>query len=155
MPLSLWRVVKAKHALSAFDGDGARRFGGRWNPRGIPLVYLGGSLSLAALETFVHLAPEDARLAFVAIEVGVPDHIAIAELSAEDLPIDWRGEPPPHSTQAIGLEWARRRETALLRVPSAIVPREFNYLLHPGHPDVADLSILPPVPFGFDSRMWK
>lgn len=155
MPPSLWRIVKAKHAAGAFDGEGARRYGGRWNPRGMSVVYLGGSLSLAALEIFVHLAPEDARLALVAIEIIVPNSVRIGELPTNALPNDWRNEPPPHATQAIGLEWARRNETALLRVPSVIVPREFNYLLNPGHPGFTKLKILPPVPFGFDGRMWK
>lgn len=155
MPLSLWRIVKAKHVAAAFDGEGARRYGGRWNPRGTPLVYLGGTLSLAALETFVHLAPEDARLALVAIEVVVPDSVKITEFSAKTLPPDWRNEPPPHATQAIGQDWIKRNETALLRVPSIIVPREFNYLLNPNHATFAKLKIQSPVPFGFDSRMWK
>lgn len=155
MPLSLWRIVKAKHAASAFDGEGARRYGGRWNPRGTQVVYLGGTLSLAALETFVHLAPEDARLALVAIEVVVPESVKFTELPTKALPPDWRNEPPPHATQAIGLDWTRRNEAALLRVPSVIVPREFNYLLNPNHRDFAKLKIRPPIPFGFDSRMWK
>ena len=155
MSLSLWRIVKARHAVSAFDGEGARRYGGRWNPRGNPVVYLGGTLSLAALETFVHLAPEDARLALVAIEVAVPDSMKITELPAKALPPDWRNEPPPHATQALGLAWVKRNETALLRVPSVIVPHEFNFLLNPNHPAFAKLKIRPPVPFGFDSRMWK
>ncbi len=80
MPLSVWRLVKAKHAAEAFSGEGARRFGGRWNERGTAIVYLGGSLSLAALEIFVHLTAADARLAFVAIELMVPDRVRIAEL---------------------------------------------------------------------------
>ncbi|MBI5784456.1 MAG: RES family NAD+ phosphorylase [Rhodocyclales bacterium] len=155
MPLPLWRIVKAKHVTGALDGEGARRYGGRWNPRGTPVVYLGGTLSLAALETFMHLAPEDARLALVAIEVVVPDSVKITELATKALPADWRNEPPPHATQAIGLDWVKRNETALLRVPSIIVPREFNYLLNPNHRDFAKLKIQPPVPFGFDSRMWK
>ena len=155
MPLSLWRLVKARHAAEAFGGEGARRFGGRWNERGTAVVYLGGSLSLAALETFVHLTAADARLAFVAIEVIVPDAVRVAELPRDRLPGNWRTEPPPPATKTIGSAWALAGETALLRVPSVIVPREANYLLNPVHRDFAALQIRPPEPFGFDERMWK
>jgi RES domain-containing protein len=155
VPLSLFRLVKAKHAAGAFDGEGARRFGGRWNERGTAVVYLGGTLSLAALETFVHLSVADARLAFVAIEVVVPDGIRIAHFLPGDLPDDWRAEPPPTETKALGSGWARAAGTLLLRVPSVIVPREWNYLLNPAHPDFSRLRIRPPEPFGFDERMWK
>lgn len=155
MPLSLFRLVKAKHTATAFDGEGARRFGGRWNERGTAVVYFGGTLSLAALETFVHLSAADARLAFVAIEVVVPDGIRIAELPPGRLPANWRAEPPPTETKAIGSAWVRARETLLLRIPSVIVPRESNYLLNRAHPDFSSLKIRPPEPFGFDERMWK
>lgn len=155
MPLSLFRLVKAKHAATAFDGEGARRFGGRWNERGTAVVYLGGTLSLAALETFVHLSAADARLAFVSIEVVVPDGIRIAQLPPRRLPANWRAEPPSTDTKAIGSSWVQGSETLLLRVPSVIVPRESNYLLNPAHPDLSRLRILPPEPFGFSERMWK
>ena len=95
MPLSLWRLVKARYAANAFDGEGARRYGGRWNQRGTPVVYLGSPLSLAALETFVHLTAADARLAFVSIEVRVPDGVQMSFLDPDALPRNWRLEPPP------------------------------------------------------------
>lgn len=153
MPLSLWRLIKAKHARTALSGDGARRYGGRWNERGSAIVYLGGTLSLAALETFVHLTAADVHLSFAAIEVLVADDIPIGEL--DDLPTNWREEPPPGEMKALGSAWARAGETALLRVPSVIVPRESNYLLDPAHPDFGRFTVLPPQPFGFDQRMWK
>jgi RES domain-containing protein len=155
MAYSIWRIVKAKHAAGAFDGEGARRYGGRWNPRGTPMVYLGGSLSLAALETFVHLAPEDARISLVAIEVSVPDSMKITELDTAKLPSEWRAQAPQHATQVIGRDWIKHGATVLLRVPSVIVVSEFNYLLNPQHPDFARIKIHPPMPFGFDNRMWK
>ncbi len=153
MPFSLWRLVKAKHAASAFDGEGARLFGGRWNERGTAVVYLGGTLSLAALETFVHLSAADVHLEFAAIEVVVPPGIPIAKLPHRRLPANWRAEPPPVETKSIGSEWARAGETLLLRVPSVIVPRESNYLLNPAHPDFSRLRIGQGEPFGFDRRM--
>lgn len=155
MPLSLWRLVKAKHAARAFDGEGARRYGGRWNERGTAVVYLGGTLSLAALETFVHLTAADARLAFSAIQILVPDDATITALSPERLPANWRVEPPPDETKAIGTEWIRSAASLLLRVPSVIVPQEANYLLNPAHEDFRRLTIRRPQTFGFDERMWK
>ena len=155
MALLLWRIVKEKHAAAAFDGEGAKRYGGRWSPRGLAAVYLGGSLSLAALETFVHLAAEDARLRFVSIRVAVPDDVAVETLDMKRLPDDWRGEPPPAAGQALGGEWLRGGLSALLRVPSVIVPHEANYVLNPLHPDARKIALAKPHAFGFDQRMWK
>lgn len=155
MPITAWRLLKSRHVAAALAGDGARRYGGRWNARGTPIVYLGGSLSLAALELFVHLTAEDARLAFSAIPVDIPDDLAIRSLAVEVLPPDWRQEPPPDSCKALGTAWAESGANAILRVPSVIVPNEHNYLLNPRHPDSQRLIIRPPKPFGFDDRMWK
>ena len=155
MPLSLWRLVKARHAANAFDGEGAKRYGGRWNERGTAMVYLGGTLSLAALETFVHLTAVDARIAFAAIEVRVPDGAGVSALDPNALPGNWREEPPPAETKALGTAWVHRGDSLLLRVPSVIVPREWNYILNRQHPQFSSLEILPPEPFGFDERMWK
>lgn len=155
MPFTLWRLVKARHAASAFDGEGARRYGGRWNRRGTPIVYLGGTLSLAALETFVHLTAADARIDFAAIEVRVPDDVGVLSLDPNVLPRNWREEPPPEQTKALGTQWAMHEDSLLLRVPSVIVPTEWNYLLNRRHRAFGQLEILSPVPFGFDERMWK
>lgn len=155
MPFTAWRLVKARQVSTAFDGEGARRYGGRWNLRGTSMVYLGGSLSLAALEIFVHLTAEDARLAFAAIQMDVPDSVSVRELASEQLPDNWREEPPPEACKALGTAWVKSGETALFRVPSVIVPNEHNYLLNPRHRDMRRLRIRPPQPFGFDNRMWK
>lgn len=155
MPMPAWRLVKAKHADTAFDGEGARRHGGRWNARGTSMVYLGGSLSLAALEMFVHLTVEDARLSFVAIRVDIPDSVVVREVDIARLPDNWREEPPPDACKRLGTAWVKSAETSLLRVPSVIVPNEYNYVLNPRHPDTRRLKRHPPQPFGFDNRMWK
>lgn len=155
MPLTVWRLVKEKHAKNAFDGEGAHRFGGRWNVRGTPVVYLSASLSLAALELFVHLTAEDARIRLSTIPVSIPNDLAIQELPINGLPKEWRSEPPSDACKALGSEWVDTNETALLKVPSVIVPHEFNYVLNPRHPDFARLKVHKAEPFGFDSRMWK
>jgi RES domain-containing protein len=147
----IWRLCKIKHI--AFDGEGARRAGGRWNRRGTPVVYTSQSLSLAALELLVHceiaLAPED----LVAVPAEVPDAIAREELSAADLPRGWRGHPAPEDLALLGTDWIRRGKTAVLAVPSAVVPAERNFLLNPAHADFARIRVGRPEPFSFDPRL--
>ncbi len=155
MTLTVWRLVKEKHAKNAFVGEGARQFGGRWNARGTPVVYLSSSLSLAALELFLHLTTDDARLRFAAIPVEMPAGLTPATLPRRKLPKAWRSEPPPDACKALGSAWAEAGGTVLLQVPSVIVPHESNYLLNPRHPDFARLKIHRVKPFGFDSRMWN
>ncbi|MDA8388016.1 MAG: RES domain-containing protein [Nitrospiraceae bacterium] len=153
--ITLFRLVKTKHLAQAFDGQGAKKHGGRWNEPGVLMVYTSGSLSLAAHETFVHLGYDSVSLSFVYIPVEVPDSVAARAVNEADLPADWKVEPPPDSTKQIGTEWALSAETAVLKVPSIIIPGEFNYLLNPDHPDFALLKIKPALPFQFDPRLLK
>lgn len=149
-----WRLVKARHAKDAFSGEGARLYGGRWNEKGTAVVYVGGSLALAALEQFVHLGPEHARLRFLAFPVDIPED-AVERADETALPSNWRAEPPAAETQALGTAWARAGRRAALRVPSVIVPVEHNYVLSPSHPGFGRIRIGAPQPFSFDPRMWK
>lgn len=153
----IWRLVKKRHAevSDAFDGDGARRYGGRWNLPGTRMVYTAQSLSLAALEQFVHLGPEDNHIQFVSFRVEIPEDLSIYKLEPDKLPADWRMEPPPDSTQRIGTQWAESGSSAVLRLPSVIIPTEYNYALNPTHPDFRRIRIEEPKPFSFDPRMWK
>ena len=150
-----WRLCKARHAKNAFDGEGARREGGRWNSRGIPVVYLAESLALAALEQFVHIPRAAAGIAFVSFKVEIPAEAKVAELDVGALPPNWRAEPVPGETMAIGDAWFKGKTTPVLRVPSVIVPEEFNYVLNIFHPDYRKIRIRSPRAFGFDPRMWK
>ncbi len=152
--LTAWRLVKARHADGAFSGEGARRYGGRWNRPGTAVVYLADSLALAALEQFVHLGRAHASMAFVAFRVRIPADL-VEELPTRDLPANWRQQPPPRQTMDIGSRWAAGGASAVLRVPSVVVPVEHNYVLNPNHADFARIDIDAPVPFGFDPRMWK
>lgn len=152
---TLWRLVKKTHQADAFNGEGARLAGGRWNLTGTPVVYLSETLSLAALELFVHLPISARSLALVAFEVGVPDGVKIEALDEDRLPRVWREEPAPEETQRIGNAWVEKGDTLLLRVPSVVVPTEHNYVMNPAHRDYAALKISRPRPFSFDPRMWK
>ncbi|WP_022947677.1 RES family NAD+ phosphorylase [Methylohalobius crimeensis] len=136
--LTAYRLVKRKWAAQAFDGEGAKRFGGRWNSRGNPCIYLAVSESLAILEMLVHL--DDHRLLrhYVLFELALPDR-EILYLASENLPDCWRDDPAPPETAEIGDSWLKEHASLALAVPSVIVPREWNLLLNPAHPGFAEV----------------
>jgi RES domain-containing protein len=144
-----WRIVKEKHAATAFSGEGARLYGGRWNSVGTSLVYTSGSKALAALESLVHLNPP-VIFRYVAIPIEF-DGSLVEKVTT--LPSDWTQEPPPPATRNIGDLWAKAARSALLELPSVIIPGEPNYLLNPAHPDFRKIIIGKPEPFTFDPRL--
>jgi RES domain-containing protein len=151
--LSVWRLVTARFAKSAFSGDGARLYGGRWNRKGVPLVYTAATQSLAMLEMLVQDEPLRAR--YVMIEARIPKGVKIDRVQADDLPADWRSIAARETLQAIGTEWARRCAAAVLAVPSAVIPDEINYLLNPLHRDFRWIKIGKPRKFETDLRLIK
>jgi RES domain-containing protein len=153
--LRVWRLCKRKHVRRAFDGTGARLFGGRWNHPGVAVVYTASSVSLAALELFVHVDPQDAPDDLVAIPADIPDDVGRREIRVASLPRNWRRTPAPAALPQLGSRWAVGLKTAVLAVPSALVPRERNYLLNPAHADFRRIRIGRPERFAFDPRMWK
>ena len=118
--LIVWRMVTARFAKSAFSGEGARLYGGRWNRQGIPLVYLSASQSLAMLEMLVQDEPLRAR--YVMIDAHIPAGVAIERIKVADLPSDWRDIAAREKLQSIGTKWAMRHSAAVLAVPSSVVP---------------------------------
>jgi len=146
-----WRIIKAQHAATAFSGRGAADYGGRWNSRGVAVVYTSQTKSLAVLESLVHLNPPVA-FHYSAFHLEFPETY-VETFSLAQLPAGWRTEPPPPSTQHMGDHWVRRSRTAVLAVPSVIIPGETNYLLNPAHADFAKIIICPPEPFAFDPRL--
>lgn len=153
--MRVWRLVGARFAPRAFDGGGARMFGGRWNSKGVEVVYAAGSLSLAALETLVHLDADTFPSEYVAIPAEIPDHLPTRRVDPTDLPAAWRQVQDQPALQAIGDEWVRQAQTAVLSVPSAVVPFESNFLLNPNHSDARRVQIGEPRPFSFDPRLWS
>jgi RES domain-containing protein len=151
--LTVWRLVTARFAKSAFSGDGARLYGGRWNRKGIPLVYTAATQSLAMLEMLVQDEPLRAR--YVMIEARIPKGVQIDRVRVEDLPADWRSIAAREKLQAIGTEWARKRGAAVLAVPSAVISVETNYLLNPLHRDFRRIRIGKPQRFETDLRLIK
>jgi RES domain-containing protein len=147
-----WRLLKTRYLAGAFDGEGAREFGGRWNSPGVPVVYLAESLALAALEVLVHLQDAGPLPAYSAIPVHF-DARLMHTLSAQDLPADWRTSPPPAVLRAIGDAWVRSGKSVVLAVPSAVVESERIFLLNPAHRAFRKVRIGPAQPFAMDARL--
>ncbi len=150
-----WRIAKKKYANSAFDGEGARRKGGRWTPRGFPVVYTAQTESLSALEQFVQLGDEGQKIRFVCFKVEIPDSLIIKEIDLASLPDNWRDTPAPDSLKAYGFEWLTQGQSAVLKVPSVLISSECNFILNPLHPDFQKIKISAPEKFCYDPRMWK
>lgn len=125
--------------------------GGRWNSVGVRVVYASATLSLALVETLVHL-PSGILPAYCATRCEI-DESLVEVVDPGALPSVWKGYPPPRESQAIGDRWVAEARSAALRVPSVIVPSEFNYVLNPAHPDFARIEIGKPLPFPFDARL--
>jgi len=150
--VTAWRIAKRKHARAAFTGEGARLFGGRWNSPGLAVVYTAQSQSLAALEMLVHLESPELLANYILFEVGI-DESLISRVELSQLPKNWRVDPPPANVRAMGDSWLVGGASAVLRVPSALVPGENNFLLNPHHKDFPKLHVGKPLPFRFDPRL--
>jgi len=151
--VTVYRICKSKYAATAFDGEGAFRFGGRWNSRGTRLVYVAESLSLAVLEMLVHFQDAAILATYSFIEARFDESLLEAAENRGKLPKNWRESPPPFSTQKIGDDWAKRSLTMALQVPSTIIPSESNYLLNPNHKDFSKITLGEPQDFRFDKRL--
>ena len=151
--MRLWRV--SNHA--DLSGEGGRRVAARWHERGRPAVYLGEHPALALLETLVHLDidPDELPSHYQLLTVEVADAVAVEELSEADLAAriaDWRNAP--QETRQVTRTWFGERRTALLRVPSVIVPDAFNYVLNPLHPEAARIAVVARQTVQFDARLF-
>ena len=150
--ITAWRIVSRQYAAAAFDGEGARLSGGRWNSAGIRMVYTSSSAALAALELLVQVNRREPLRDYMLFACSF-DETIMETLAAGSLPPDWRRYPAPPALQAAGDTWIRDARTAVLQVPSAVIETESNYLLNPEHADFGKIAIADPVPFALDLRL--
>jgi len=150
--MKLFRISREKY-IRDLSGEGARLFGGRWNPKGVPVIYTSTHESLAALETLVHSPisnlPDDLQIATLTI----PDDIHIKKIDKSSLPDLWHEFPSPPSLKAIGEEWTKTGKHLALMVPSAVIQSENNILLNPQHEASVAIHFEEIRPFRFDSRL--
>ncbi len=145
----LYRIVKCAYA--DLSGTGARLYGGRWNSEGRSMVYLASSRSLAVLEALVHLSPTNIPTNFCIMTIDAPDDVL--EIPVEQLPKNWNEYPEHTSLKLIGNDFLIKQKHLLLKVPSAIVKEEYNYLLNPLHKNAGLVKIISTQPFAFDQRL--
>jgi RES domain-containing protein len=151
--IEVFRIAKTKYADTAFDGEGAFRFGGRWNSRGTRMIYTAGSLALAVLEMLVHLDDDSMIQKYSFISAQIPEELTEKVENFLPLPKNWSISPAPLEVQEIGNKWVRKNVSAVLEVPSSVIPLEKNYLLNPAHKDFKKIFLGKPQKFGFDERL--
>jgi RES domain-containing protein len=151
--MKIWRICRERYAAEAFSGEGARRFGGRWNSRGVPMVYASTSLALAAIELFVHLEPNQAPADLVSIAAELPAGEPEIRWEAAALPLNWWADTL-EPVRELGDSWIRDKQSLAVIVPSVPIRQEWNVLLNPLHPRIGEVRIESPQPFVFDARMF-
>ena len=143
----LWRISRHRD----LDGLGGLRAPGRWHERGLPVVYLAETAAGALLEVCVHTAANDVPPSYTLLEVTVPTPISVETISVDSLPQNWSEDL--QVSRAVGSEWLRSSRSALLRVPSVLVPATFNILLNPAHSDSKKITISSVLEYPFDLRL--
>ena len=151
--MRVWRICREAYAEDPLSGKGGLYASGRWHRKGTLIVYTSGRLSLAALELFVNVNREVMPADLVQVEIEIPREVAIEEVKPGALPADWRATPAPVALQDLGADWLRRQERAVLRVPSAVIPEENNYLINPAHSDLRRIAPVGVLPFSMDTRL--
>ncbi len=146
----VYRIANIKHS-SDLTGTGAAMYGGRWNSKGKPVIYTGGSIEIALLEVLANITtPQLDNYKLVQIEI--PDD-SIEELTVTDLPKNWKHYPAPTEITMVGDEWINSNRSVALKVPSCIVPTAYNYVLNCSHSYFRKVKIIDISPFKIDNRL--
>ncbi len=155
--MKVYRIEREKYLDSVLSGgDASKMEGYRWNSINTSLVYTSASRALATLEVSVHIdLSEDLPTDRFYVEIDIPEDVKIVELNMDDLPPNWDSKPPILETQFIGDDFVALRSAAVLKVPSSIVPPEFNYLINPAHPDSVKIKVISVEALVFDGRIVK
>ena len=148
--MKVFRISKCNF-IDDLAGTGAALYGGRWNSKGIYILYTAATASLALLETIVHTSTFP-KQDFCMLEIDIPDN-KVLELKEKQLPADWRKFPSPSALKKIGDTFCRNREYLVLKIPSVILPEEYNYLINPEHPDFKKIKVIKKNKIIIDERL--
>jgi RES domain-containing protein len=151
----VYRILRKPYSTKPFDGEGAYRFGARWSSPGVRLAYAAEHLSLAMLEYYVHLDPDQPPTDLVVVEADIPENVSRISIGLKQLPANWRQSPAPAALAAIGDEFAAGQRAAALTVPSVLAPAESNWIINPRHPAFARIRVHPAQTFQYDLRFFQ
>jgi RES domain-containing protein len=146
----VYRITKGRYK-NDISGMGAKLYGSRWNTAGVPMLYAAESISLAVLETLVHLQEVEIPTAYWLLKIQVPDEGKITAIELAKLKKNWQADEA--YTQYIGSEFIKNNQSLVLKVPSAIITEEFNYLVNPLYKNFNKTQILQAAAFNFDTRL--
>lgn len=151
--MKVFRLSRKKYGM-ALSGKGAAKSGNRWNSKGTEMIYTADSRALAMAEVAVHLSLANLPADFMMMEIEIPDNIAIKVLEPAEIPVNWNSHPPNRSTQKIGDAFIDSGGFCVLKVPSAVVKGDFNYLHNPFHKYFEKIRIVEASDFPFDLRLF-
>lgn len=149
--MEVFRITKKKYADKLF----APGVAGRWNEKGEEVIYSASSRSLACLENMVHKSGRGGTVTYRTMVIYIPDTLAIEQLNIQDLPDNWNQNPLCRECQQKGSEWYNSKRTSVLKVPSAVIPNEFNYVINVWHPEFKQIKLVDSLPFIFDRRLFN
>ena len=153
MTVTVYRLTKLRYQNQIFSGLGGLHADGRWTFRGHPVIYTSASISLAVLEYTLNYRRRGWVPASVLGRAAIPDRVKIEVVTLADLPRNWSAADPPPKLRQIGQRWLDDGAAAILKVPSAVVVEEWNYIINPQHPDFKKLIFQRPRRFQFDRRL--
>ncbi|MDO8966504.1 MAG: RES family NAD+ phosphorylase [Algoriphagus sp.] len=152
--MRVFRLIRKKYGIE-LSGKGAALSGNRWNSKGTELIYCADSRALAMAEVAVHLSLSILPKDYVMVEIEIPNSVSISSLKTDDLPQGWNSFPHLLDTQKIGDDFVAERKSCVLKVPSAVVPGDFNFLINSNHLDFSAIKIVGYKDFPFDQRLFQ
>jgi len=152
--MNIYRLIKAQYSPD-WSGKGAESIGRRWNSKGIPMIYTSESRALCTAEVAVHMPLGSPPSEYVLLTISIPEDLTITEIDVNDLPPGWKKFPYIELNQHLGDEFILQIEYPVMKVPSAVIPGDHNFLLNPRHPDFGKIEIIKKEPYEFDERFFK
>lgn len=150
----IFRLIQEKYSPD-WEGKGAELIGRRWNSKGTPMIYTSESRALCTAEIAVHLDLGSSPTNYILLTILIPDEIELINIDENTLPENWRKFPFTEKSRKMGDQFIHENKFAVMKVPSAVIPGDSNYLLNPRHPEFAKIRVIKQEPYEFDQRFFK